>query len=522
VSAGEEGDALEGDEPIRYDVPAAARRSLANIGFITPENGGFAADSFGASDGDALLPIITGTKGPLVSRWGTIITRRLLASRTVSPDGVKPQTWVAERAWLLLRMGESVVARQLVQQVDAGNYNARLYEVGMQTLLANADLAGMCPLDSRANIVLKDSKTWKMARPICASLAAEQANATAFLRRNNRRKTMVGIDYLLAEKAVGAGNDGRRSVKIEWEGVKDMNAWRFGLAHATGVEPPARLYENAGRHVDGWRVQLPMLPANARVDASYNAAALGVLSNEAMVDLYAQALDDPDAGDAIKDRAEFLASAFAADSSSERVSAMERLWGTASGKLQEHAMLVLTARAAAAVAPSDDQSGSSDNLIRSMMTAGFDRSAAGWIDVVSEGSLGWGLLAVGAPGMDGQISYDQIDSFYDDDESNNYLKTKMLIAGLAGLDRVGSQAQVDFEEELEFGLDAESDWTRAISAAASLGEGGTVVLLAAAALQGDNWGNIEPRFIYHIVRALKEVGREPEARMIAAEAVSFS
>lgn len=513
---------MEGDEPIRYDVPATARRSLGSVGVITEANGGYSADAFGDSDGAILLSIMEGTNGPLTSRWGTIITRRLLASRTNSPDGIRPQTWVAERAWLLLRMGESVAARQLVQQVDAGNYNKRLFTVGMQVLLANADLAGMCPLDDRANIVVKDAKTWKMARPICASLAAEQANATAFLRRFKRQKVMVGIDYLLTEKAVGAGNDGRRSVKIEWEGVKDMNAWRFGLAHATGVEPPVRLYENAGRHIDGWRVQLPMLSVNSRVDASYDAAALGVISNKAMVDLYAQALDDPDAGDAIKDRAEFLANAFAAEGPSDRVAAMRKLWDTADGKRREHAMLVLTARAAAAVAPNSNLEGESDYLIRSMMTAGFDSSAAAWTDIVSEGSLGWGLLVVGSPGMSGQISYDQLDSFYDDDESSGYLKTKMLLAGLAGLGRIDAESKADFEEELEFALNKESAWTRAISAAANQGEAGTVILLAAAALQEDDWSKMRPHFLYHIVRALKQVDREPEARMIAAEAVSFS
>ena len=521
TSSDDDDDSLD-DEIPRYDVPEAARRSLKLIGVITPDQGGFPADAYGDTSGEILQTIIAGTSGPLVSRWGTIIARRLLASRTRSPDGIKPQTWVADRAWLLLRLGENVTARQLVQEVDAGNFNKRLYTVGMQMLLANADLAGMCPLADRASIVVKGDKTWKMSRAICASLAAEQANASAFLRRFRRKGVMTGVDYRLAEKAVGAGIEGRRNVKIDWDGVKDMNAWRFGLAHATGIEPPARLYENTGKHLDGWRAQLPMLPINSRIDAASTAVSLGVLSNRAMVDMYAQALEDPDAGDAIKDRAEFLATAFAGKTASARVDAMRELWDNASGKQQEHAMLVLTARAAAAVAPSSELEGSADNLIRSMMTAGFDNSAAGWADIVPQGSLGWGLLAVGAPGMDGEISYGQLDDFYDEDDSDGYVKSKMLLAGLAGLDRVSSNARSDFEEELEFNLDQASDWTIAISAAADRGESGTVVLLAAAALQGSDWSQIEPRFIYHIVRALKAVGREPEARMIAAEAVSFS
>jgi hypothetical protein len=522
AASGEESDEDSEEELVRYDVPAAARRSLRQIGFITPEQAGFPIDAFGEEQGPALLKILKNTDGPLVSRWGNIVTRRLLASRTTSPDGVNAADWTAERAWLLLRLGESVASRHLVQQVDAGDYSERLYVVAMQALLANADLAGFCPLADRATIVAKAEPTWKMARPICASLAAEQATATALLRQNRNKQTMVGVDYLLSEKAIGAGTGGQRSVKIEWEKANGFNAWRFGLANATGVEPPKKYYDGSGRHVAGWRVQLPMLPVKSRMEAAYDAAAIGVLSNGAMADLFAQAYRDADASEAVSNQANLLATAFAAGNAEERVAAMRSLWDGTSGSNQQHAMLVLTARAAAAVAPSSDVSGDADNLIRSMMTGGFDNSAAQWADVISEGSLGWGLLAVGAPGMDGAITYDQLDSFYDEDSSSGYLKSKMLLAGLAGLGRVEAEARVDFAEELDVNLTKQSQWTQAISAAASRGESGTVMLLAAAGLQGNSWSKIPPHFLYHIVKALKETGRDAEARMIAAEAVSFS
>ena len=518
AETGEEGD----EELVRYDVPPAARRSLRRIGFVTPNDAGFPEDAFGDEQGSALVKILKNTDGPLVSRWGNIITRRLLASRTISPAGINAADWTAERAWLLLRLGESVAARQLVQQVDAGDYSERLYVVAMQAFLANADLAGFCPLADRATIVAKNEPTWKMARPICASLAAEQATATSLLRQNRNRQTMVGVDYLLSEKAMGAGTGGQRTVKIEWDKATGFNAWRFGVANATGVEPPQKYYDVSGRHVSGWRVLLPMLPVKSRIAAAYDAAAIGVLSNAAMADLFAQAYDDIDVGDAITNQSNLLATAFAADDSGERVAAMRSLWDGAGEGSKQHAMLVMTARAAAAVAPSSDVSGDADNLIRSMMTGGFDNSAAEWADVISEGSLGWGLLAVGAPGMDGEISYNQLDSFYDEDGSNGYLKSKMLLAGLAGLGRVGSEARADFSEELEVDLNKQSTWTQGISAAASRGDSGTVMLLAAVALQGNSWSKIPPHFLYNIVKALKETGRDAEARMIAAEAVSFS
>ena len=45
-----------------------------------------------------------------------------------------------------------------------------------------------------------------------------------------------------------------------------------------------------------------------------------------------------------------------------------------------------------------------------------------------------------------------------------------------------------------------------------------VALIAAAGMQGE-WSKIPPYHLYYIVRALREVGLDAEARMIAAEAL---
>ena len=103
----------------------------------------------------------------MASRPDTIMTRRLLASRTVTPRNVNGADWTAERSWLLLRMGDAVVARQLVQQVDPDRYTKRLYQVAMPAFLANADLSAMCPL-AEAGARQTNEATWRMAQPICA------------------------------------------------------------------------------------------------------------------------------------------------------------------------------------------------------------------------------------------------------------------------------------------------------------------------------------------------------------------
>jgi hypothetical protein len=39
-------------------------------------------------------------------------------------------------------------------------------------------------------------------------------------------------------------------------------------------------------------------------------------------------------------------------------------------------------------------------------------------------------------------------------------------------------------------------------------------------MQGSSWEKMTPRYLYNIVSALRQVGLEAEARMIAAEAVA--
>jgi hypothetical protein len=49
---------------------------------------------------------------------------------------------------------------------------------------------------------------------------------------------------------------------------------------------------------------------------------------------------------------------------------------------------------------------------------------------------------------------------------------------------------------------------------------GTVTLLAAVGMQAATWRGVPPAALYRIIAALRAVGLEGEARMIAAEAIA--
>lgn len=514
----------------KYDMPPASRRSLAQIGPLTATTGGVSPDAFGRVRGQFMTGLMRTARAPFVSRWSSILLRRVLLSGIATPDDVNGADLAAERAALLLRMGEAASARLIVQSIDVGNYTPRLYEVAMQTYLATADPAGFCPLLPKAAEVSRDAR-WVMAQAICASFAAEQGTATSFLNQVAHQGRMRGIDYRLAEKTVGAGPNSRRSVKIEWDGVDRLDAWRFGLATATNVAIPQPLYQTAGDQFRAWEAQAPMLSLTQRLPGAATAARLGVLSGAALVDYYTQ-LDGIEDDPAVPvELVDAFRVAYGGETIRDRIDAMHVFWslapadGSAVGiSGVNYAALPALARAAAALPPSPDAGADMPWLLAAMFAGGYDRNAARWTGAVdamdSDGKArAWALLAVGLPNSSG-ISSNRIDAFADADESEGRVASKMLAAALIGLGRLSGDEAREVAEGLEMRTTPNSRWARELANAAARREKGTVALLAAIGLQTRSWALLPPEHLAVILAALCQVGLEPEARMIAAEAIT--
>jgi hypothetical protein len=524
--SGAEGTEAEGEgeeELLQPSLPPEPIRPLENVGPLLDIDGGMGNGAFGGTDGQLLSRLMRRLDAPLPSRWASMLLRRTLLSSVPTPHGVSAPDWIAERAWLLLRMGEADSARLLVQVPDASQYSPKLFEVAMQTSLALADPAGLCPLVEPASSVSRETG-WILARAMCAALAGEPGTATAAIEQT-RRTRLAGrntIDLLLAEKVVGAGINGRRSITIEWDGVDQLTAWRYGLASATAVDIPATLFRTVGPQVMGWRARAPMLADPERIAVGRRAAVLGVLSSAALVDLYGGVLDRTDPSEQSGTPPLKLRDAYAAADQADRLSAMRGLWEEGESRNDHYAGLILTARAAARVAPSADYLTDSPQLLRAMFTAGLDRRAARWAGVVESGGEdeSWALLALGLPGTRGlTVNASRASSYAG---SVDELKGQFLVAGLAGLGRLELAEAKGLAIDLEFELDRASRWSQLLDRAAASGQKGTTVLLAAIGMQTNDWRYVPPAHLYHIISALRRVGLEPEARMIAVEALSRS
>lgn len=502
--------------PRFYDVPEDSVRPTDLVGVINVASRGLPIDAFGDASGPFLGTLMARLEAPLPSRWASILLRRALMSRTSAPRLIDPVDFVAERVRLLVRMGEADAARLLAQAIDIDSYNPNMVRAAYEAALASADPAGLCPLVEKGRQAF-DDPVWPMADAMCAAMAGEAARASTLLDEARRRGAR-GVDLLLAEKIIGAGRDTRRSVSIQWDEVRELTPWRFGLASAAGAEVPLRLLAIAGPRVQAWMARAPMVPINQRLAASDAAATLGVFSSSSLVDAHSMALQASEEANAAESVAGRLQTAFTGGDIGARLAALRRLW-TEGGDdgLRRHARLILTAGAVARIEVSDDHAGDADEIVAALLAAGMDGEAASWASVV-EGkggsSLGWALLAVGAPRPVVGVDSGRIGDFAEGAAGGS--RAQFLAAALAGLGRTDERTA----QSLGVETGRENGWTRALDRAASSRQPGTVALLAAVGLQTGQWASVPPDHLYRIVRALRQVGLEYEARMLAAEALT--
>lgn len=501
-----------------FDIPPSARRSTEQVGILAEDEGGMRAGLLAGQDASLVRAALAGNKGQLVSRWGHILLRRALASRLDAPAGMDPADFAGLRAGLLLRMGEGEAARALVQDVDTGNYTPTLRDAAFDAYVATADFTGICPAMATQGDT-RDDPQWRAAQAICVAFRGDSNGALGQLDRMTSRNAMPKIDLLLAQKYAGAAGKERRAVKIEWDDVSDMVPWRYGMTIAVGLEPPTDLMKGAPVGYAYTAATAPMLGLTRRAEAADLAAGAGILSSAAMVDLYSQIYANEDVNDDWSRRAESLRDAYVASNPSARLAAMQRLWEGGESPQARYSRKVLTAYAAARLPVDSGFADSADQLVDSMLTAGLDRNAMRWSGVTEAGSLAWALLAVAAPAS-ASADRDALDGFFDDDESAKGRKSAFLLAGLAGLGRVTPAVESEFSNRLEIDLKRPSRWSRLIEQAADVNNPELVAMLAGVGMQGDGWDKMTPRYLYHIVSALRRVGLEAEARMIAAEAVA--
>jgi hypothetical protein len=505
--------------PVEY--PGWARRDPWVVGKLDPAAEGLGDDPWGSASGAFLSTLMRRMDTPIASRWAHIAVRDALLAKARAPREVNPADWVAERSWLLLRMGEADAARMLVDGLDTDRFTPKMVQVAVQSALANADAAALCPLES--GIRKYDPRISQFVTAMCASLAGDADIASAQLDDARRHGRIGGIDLALAQKLVGAAGGGRAAT-IDWGPVDNLTAWRFGLSAGTGMMPPDSLMNSASPQLRAFEARAPLFSPQQRLPAVMIAAGMGVFSSQSLVDLYSAIYETTDPSDLPTTDAWQLRQAFVGKDEPTRLAAIRHVLGLGKEGLQKEAARALVARAATLVTPDAKLAKDAPELISAMLAAGYDRAAGRWLSAVGsmddeDGDRCWAMLALAAPDI-ADVSTSRVSSFIRRDKSPNKVRSAFLVAGLAGLGRISTDTANSLNRRYGLGLGATTSWTKIIDASAGRGQAGAVVVLTGTGFQTASWDRIPSAHLYHAVAALQHTGQDFTARMIAAEALS--
>jgi hypothetical protein len=503
------------------EYPGWARRDPRAVGPLSPANAGLGDNPWGSASGAFLSILMRRMETPIASRWAHIALRDALLVKADAPVQVQPVDWVAERAWLLLRLGEADGARMLVAGVDTDDFTPKMVQVAVQSALATADPPALCPIED--GIRKYDPAIRGLVQAMCSSLGGEPETASAQIDDARRYGRVGGIDLALAEKVVGAASNGRAAT-IEWDPVDSLTAWRFGLATATGMAPPDRLINAASPQLRAFQARSPLLSPQQRLDSAFIAAGLGVFSSQTMVDLYSAIYDSTDPGDLADSDAWQLRQAFVGKDANTRLAALRKLLALGKDPLRKEAARAAVARAATLVEPDAKLAKDAPELISAMLAAGYDEAAARWIPAVGrmddeDADRCWAMLALAAPNI-ADVGSGRVSAFIRRDKSPDHLRSAFLVAGLAGLGRISTDTANSLNRRYGLGLGRTTSWSKIIDSAAERGQAGTVLVLTGTGFQTANMNLLPAAHLYHAIGALRRTGQDFTARMIAAETLS--
>ena len=505
--------------PTEY--PGWARRDPWVVGKLDPVAEGIGAEPWGTASGIFLSTLLRRMDTPLASRWAHIALRDALLAKARAPNNVNPVDWVAERSWLLLRMGEADAARMLVADVDTDRFTPKMVQVAVQTALATADPSALCPLED--GMRKADVRIRPLVQAMCSALAGEPDTASAQIDDARRHGRIGGIDLNLAEKVVGAAGGGRAAT-IEWDPVDTLSAWRFGLSIGTGMVPPDRLINSSSLQLRAFEARAPLLTPQQRLDSALIATGLGVFSAQSLIDLYSSIYDSTDATDLATTDAWQVRQAFVGKDEETRLGAIRHLLAIGKQGYQKEAARALAARAATLITPDSKLAKDAPDLISAMLAAGYDQAAARWAPAIggmddADADRCWAMLALASPNI-ADVGTGRVSAFIRRDKSPHAIRSALLVAGLAGLGRISIDTANSLNRRYGLGLGLTTGWTRMIDSAAARGQAGTVLVLTGTGFQTPSFGEVPAAHMYHAIGSLKRTGQDFTARMIAAEALS--
>lgn len=505
-----------------------------SAGALGPGDGGFGADLWRGADGARLMRLME--RAPAAARSPAVreLLRRALASAAAPPPGAwEHGAFLAARLDALLRLGAFEEAERTAEAAgEAGALRPRA-----EAAFWRGDLAAACAL-ARAAARERAEPAWRRALALCQAIAGETETAALTLALLQDEAEEADLPWLrLAARLLG---------QIESADAIFDDGQGFAASVAAGLlsgAEAARGLGPAAARAAALRVDLDM---DTRLAAAERAAALGALAPRRLAEIYSEAALETgeDAGDpeGPRARALFFQAAAAADSDARRAALLASLWTPAPDGPGFAPLARATAGTLRAIAPGPDLAWFAPAAIRAALAGGAAETAAAWYRALSAAADGgdaaaatarWrAFLPVAALGAATGLPWTERSAAQwwgatpeGPDAPGAEERAARAERGFTVIDALGRPVGADGWALFLDSPPASPTTLPNIGLrygmrdAARAGRVGEALLLAALVLGEEGPARASPLALGAVLRTLRALGLESEARAVAAEAL---
>ncbi len=503
-----------------------------SAGALGPGSAGFGADLWRGADGARLLRIMALVPVAAPSPAMRDALRRALASAAAPPPGAWPRgAFLAARLNLLMRLGAFEEAERTAEASGEADALRSLAEA--RFWLGNLD--GACDV-ARAATLARADREWRRALVLCQAAGGETETAALTLALLQDEAEEADIPRLrLAARLLG---------QIETAEAAFGDGLSFATSVAAGLPIDAETARGLGPAAARAAALDPAFGMDARLAAAERAAALGALAPERLAELYAQAARGAGDGAAAPEgawaRALFFQSAAGAESDARRAALLASLWAPAPDGPGFAPLARAAADAFRAIAPDPGLAWFAPAAIRAALAVGAGELAAAWyraLSAVAEGGdaaaavarwrafLPAAALGAGLPWTERAAAQWWSAMPEAPDGPGAEERAARAERGFTVIDALGRPVGAEgWALFLDLPLAAGAALPNAglrygMRDAARAGRVGETLLLAALLLGDAGPAGASPLALGAVLRALRALGLESEARAIAAEAL---
>lgn len=243
----------------------------------------FASNLWRGSDDDTLLALMQSVRTADLSPAERRLLRRTVLSVATRPVGSKAESLLAERARLMLELGEARAAAALVPQLDAETSG-----LDAETLAVDLDMAAGQELTacSKLNGPVRAEGYWLKLRAVCAVLQDNVAGAQIAIEVAEAQGVMD--DWTIAAIFASSGDSPDPPEARYDTGLNIALSAKAGL-DPVDVEPEPNRPDLAAAVA-----QRPGVPANVRARFAEAASEVGLIEAAERRDILLSRLEDPD------------------------------------------------------------------------------------------------------------------------------------------------------------------------------------------------------------------------------------